>query len=600
MDEDYLDIYGWYGILHQILVVSIFVLIGSVECAKSDGSACVLDHGYGASSSLLNLSKVEGDWGGFLNKNSCAGPFEEYLYALAWHTSQTGDIFLNSDEQSDCLTTINGPGTDDVGCGIEKLTKGGGGCSDFSVKDVNNRLGDDFRSMKEKCELEDQGKNQDQSCGSCLRSWEGIKGTYFGNDEPTESESYMCKFAVLVSLISTKIDDEIWIHKTFGCLMDQNQTPMKEVSPDSGAPVPKEKRKISKRTRIIFGIALGILMVVIIPIYLFSRGCCKPNTRKKDDALRFALPKDSGHLKFSIKEVYSATNNLHTTNFIGEGIAGKVYKGILRNNQHVAIKQITDEGYTETFFRELKSLSKVRHPNLVALLGYCRHKDECFLLYELCPNGNLSEWIFGKDKRLSWVHRLKIAINCARGLCFLHNYPKGCIVHRDIKPTNILLGANFEAKLSDFGLSKVIDIGESYKSSEVRGTFGYVDPEYQNTRRVDPSGDVYSFGVVLLQIISGRKVINMNMNTPMPLHKMAKSLTRNDSIRGFADPALEGDYSEQAFSLTFKLALSCTTRKKERPSMDKVTIKLEEALDISITASSSTPLTTPDSYSSPT
>lgn len=139
-------------------------------------------------------------------------------------------------------------------------------------------------------------------------------------------------------------------------------------------------------------------------------------------AMKFVLPKDSGHLKFSIKEVYSATNNLHAKNFIGEGIAGeafanicrlkcysfvyslinsincllgKVYKGVLPNKQHVAIKQITDEGYTETFLRELKSLAKVRHPNLVALLGYCRHKDECFLLYELCPNGNLSEWIFG-------------------------------------------------------------------------------------------------------------------------------------------------------------------------------------------------------------
>ena len=142
---------------------------------------------------------------------------------------------------------------------------------------------------------------------------------------------------------------------------------------------------------------------------------------------------------------------------------GKVYKGVLHNNQSVAIKQITDEGYIETFTRELKSLSKVRHPNLVALLGYCKHKDECFLLYELCPNGNLSEWIFGndflcyvclqflipsrdlvlmivllhnmtgKDKHLPWIHRLKIAIHCARGLRFLHNYSKGCIVHRDIK-----------------------------------------------------------------------------------------------------------------------------------------------------------------------
>ncbi|WOG93397.1 hypothetical protein DCAR_0312681 [Daucus carota subsp. sativus] len=577
MVEDYMDIFRWYGILYQILVVSIFIFIGGFECAVSDGSACVLDLGYGGSPSLHNLSNVEGDWGGFLNNNSCAGPFEEYLYALALHTSQTGDIFLNSDEQSDCLTTMNRPGIDVLGCGIEKLTRGGGGCSDFSVKDVNNRLGDDFQSMKKKCEL--QGKNQDKSCGSCLRSWEDITGTDSGNDEPTESESLTCRFAVLVSLASTKIKDEAWIQKTFRCLVDQHQAPITEIS--SG-------------TRILYGIIAGIFTLIIISIYIFLRGWCRPRTTEMDDAMKFALPKDSGHLKFSIKEVYSATNNLHAKNFIGEGIAGKVYKGILPNKQHVAIKQITDEGYTETFLRELKSLAKVRHPNLVALLGYCRHKDECFLLYELCPNGNLSQWIFGKNRRLSWVRRLEIAVHCARGLWFLHNYPKGCIVHRDIKPTNILLGANFEAKLSDFGLSKIIDIGETYQSSEVRGTFGYVDPEYQNTKRVDSAGDVYSFGVVLLQIISGRRVINMNMNTPMPLHKMAKSLTRNDSIRGFADPALEGDYSEQAFSLTFKLALSCTTRKKERPSMDKVILKLEEALDISTATRSCTTLTTPD------
>lgn len=221
-----MDISRWYG----ILLVSIFVLIGSVECAISDGSACVLDLGYGSSSSLLNLSNVEGDWGGFLNNNSCAGPFEEYLYALAWHASQTGQLFLKSDEQSDCLTTMNRPGRDVLGCGIEKLTKGRGGCSDFSVKDVYNRLGDHFRSMKGKCELEDQGKNQDQSCSSCLRSWEDIKGTFFGDDEPTESESYICRFSVLVSLTSTKIDDEIWIQKTFGCLMEQNQAPLTEIS----------------------------------------------------------------------------------------------------------------------------------------------------------------------------------------------------------------------------------------------------------------------------------------------------------------------------------------------------------------------------------
>ncbi|KAK1404451.1 proline-rich receptor-like protein kinase PERK3 [Heracleum sosnowskyi] len=562
MGEDNVDFYSWYRIMHQIRVVSIFVifsLIGNIECAMSDGSGCILDLGGGVSSSLYNVSNANGSWGGFLNNNSCARPFEEYLYALAWHTSQTGQIFLNSDEQRKCLTTINRPGVDVLGCGIEKLTRGGGGCSEFSRSDVDHRLSNEFRSMKENCEFEDESMKQDQTCGCCLRSWKDIKGLYFDNDEPTDSESYICRFAVLVSLTSAKINDEIWIQNTYRCLMDQDQVTVFPVADEARDTT--EKRKISTRRWILVGSFVGILIAVVIFIWLFSRGRCKPNTSGKDNALKFALPVDSSPLKFSIKEVYFATDNLHIANFIGEGIAGKVYKGILGNNQHVAIKQISDEGYTETFLRELKSLSKVRHPNLVALLGYCQHNDECFLVYELCPNGNLSQWIFGKDKSLPWVHRLKIAIHCATGLWFLHNYPKGCIVHRDIKPANILLGPNLEAKLSDFGLSKVIDPGDSYKSSE---------------------------------IISGRKVINMNMNTPTSLHNTAKSLSRIDSIRGFADPKLDGEYSKEAFDLAFKLALSCTAPKKERPSMEKVTLILEEALDISMTARSSTPLTTPD------
>ncbi|XP_063947442.1 serine/threonine-protein kinase PBL35 isoform X2 [Daucus carota subsp. sativus] len=587
----------WGGV---VSIFTIFILIGNAECALiSDELECVLDLGGGVSSSLYNVSNVDGRWGGFLNKTSCARPFAEYLYALALHTSPGAQIFLNSDEQRKCLTTLNRPGLDMLGCGIEELTSGGGGCSNFSVDDVKLRLGDEFESMKGNCEFEDQGVKQEQSsCGSCVRSWMDIKGLYNDNDEPTDSESYICRFAVLVSLTSAKIKDEIWIQKTFGCLEDQSQVTVKTVSPDE-APDTKEKRNTSTRRWILVGSIAGVLIAVIISIWMFSRGWCTPNATVKDNAPKFALQIDSIHLEFSIKEVYFATNNLHPTNFIGEGVAGKVYKGVLHNNQSVAIKQITDEGYIETFTRELKSLSKVRHPNLVALLGYCKHKDECFLLYELCPNGNLSEWIFGKDKHLPWIHRLKIAIHCARGLRFLHNYSKGCIVHRDIKPTNILLGPNLEGKLSDFGLSKVIDPGESYKSSEVRGTFGYVDPEYQSTRRVDSGGDVYSFGVVLLQIISGRRVINMNMNTPMSLHNTARSLTRNESIRGFADPRLDGDYCEEAFDLTFKLALSCTAPKKERPSMEKVTLILEEALDISMTARSSTPPATPDWSSTP-
>ncbi|KAL3835562.1 hypothetical protein ACJIZ3_010298 [Penstemon smallii] len=214
-------------------------------------------------------------------------------------------------------------------------------------------------------------------------------------------------------------------------------------------------------------------------------------------------------------------------------------------------------------------------------LGHCDGEDESFLVYELCDNGNLSEWLFGKHKFLTWLQRLEIAIDCARGLWFLHTYPQGCIVHRDIKPTNILLGSDFQAKLSDFGLSKVICMGLSYVSSEVRGTFGYVDPEYQKNHHVNSSTDVYSFGIVLLQLISGQRVINLDVNRPMPLSRVAKNLTKGGDITQFVDQKLNGEYEVEAFELIFRLALSCTRPKQQRPSMEKVVAVLEQAHRVS-------------------
>ncbi|CAI0455924.1 unnamed protein product [Linum tenue] len=304
--------------------------------------------------------------------------------------------------------------------------------------------------------------------------------------------------------------------------------------------------------------------------------------------------------KFTIKEIYNATSNLSITNLTGEGAAGKVYKGILPNTgQKVAIKHIINDGNAETVVREVTSLCHVRHPNLVALLGCCVGDYECFLVYEFCPNGNLYQWIFGTPFRTrQFVSiRLEIAIDSARGLWFLHTFSEGRIVHRDIKPTNILLGPHFEAKLSDFGLSKVMEDGDIQVSSEVRGTFGYVDPEYLNNRQVDSSGDVYSFGVVLLQIISGKKVINMNMKEPLPLHKMAKAFTKGESMLEFADPKMTGDYPSEAFKLVFELALSCTGIKQDRPNMEKVLIKLEQALALSTKRQNPIPSTSPDQIS---
>ncbi|XP_030959242.1 probable serine/threonine-protein kinase PBL1 [Quercus lobata] len=171
-----------------------------------------------------------------------------------------------------------------------------------------------------------------------------------------------------------------------------------------------------------------------------------------------------------------------------------------------------------------------------------------------------------KAKVLSWIQIVEIAIDGARGLWFLHTYPEGCIVHRDIKPTNILIDANFRAKLSDFGLSKVMEVDQSHVSSEVRGTFGYVDPEYRKNHHVNASGDVYRFGVVLLQLLSGQR---------------ARFLARGGDITQLADPKLNGEYSVEGFELILKLAFSCTGLKQQRPSMEQVVSGLEKAFEIS-------------------
>ncbi|XP_019164067.1 PREDICTED: probable receptor-like protein kinase At5g18500 [Ipomoea nil] len=353
------------------------------------------------------------------------------------------------------------------------------------------------------------------------------------------------------------------------------------VTGDEGSEAGRRAIGYSRGLWILIGGVMGIIIVISVALWIMYQKRAQKKPIKTGTVSMYSFSEEPSSLNISLKDIYSATNNLSASHFIGQGIAGKVYKGVLSHGQHVAIKHIIKDGQMETFVREVTSLSHIRHPNLVALLGHYDGQNECFLVYELCHNGNLSQWLFDKNKVLSWTQRLEIAIDCARGLLYLHTFPEGCIVHRDIKPTNILISANFQGKLSDFGLSKVIDLGNSYASSEVRGTFGYVDPEYQKNRRVNSFGDVYSFGIVLLQLLSGQRVINIDANRPMPLNKMAKNLTKGKNIKEFADPKLGGEYPEGAFELMFKLALSCTGLKQQRPSMDKVVATLENALHFS-------------------
>ncbi|KAL7100737.1 hypothetical protein ACP275_08G013600 [Erythranthe tilingii] len=517
------------------ILLSSFTIYISILFLINNANASFADH-------LFDNSSCNGRyWGGFVNNNcSC-----NFLYSLALRANQTGEIFLNSGEADFSVC---------------------GGCSDFSTLDVNNKFGNRIELLRSKC----------GSCDSCLRSWEEIK----------EAESEICRFAVLVTLVSTA--NEKRASRIFDCLGNQQIV-------DSELAKNTPRKKIRPGLCVLIGGIVGFFAVVIFSILILSRRRRETPIAPvdKDDwkpALSVLL-KDSALMKIPIEEILSATNNLLESNFIGEGTSGKVYKGVLSNNQCVAIKKITNDANADSFLREIGSLVHVRHSNLVTLMGYCENGSECFLIYELCPNGNLSEWLYGKDdKILSWIRRLEVAIGSAKGLRFLHTFPRGCIVHRDIKPTNILIGTNFEAKLSDFGLSKVMNLGETSVSSEVRGTFGYVDPEYHRSNpHTSAKTDIYSYGIVLLQILSGRKVIDMNMKKPKTLDKIAKSVTKNRKIVEFADPNLHGEYSIEAFRLVFELAISCTGDKQKRPSINEVVVKLEDALGISKRMEPSTP-----------
>ncbi|KVI05621.1 Protein kinase, catalytic domain-containing protein [Cynara cardunculus var. scolymus] len=473
-----------------------------------------LDHGVSATDECvldirLSSSCETANWDGFFSSECCESAFEEYLFALANHSNQTGSVFLNSSQQESCRSLLEGSnGRNLLSCGVEKLAMGSGGCSDFSLNDVDNKLESSLTGLDQDCEFSESRNG----CGSCYERWRKI-GALAMNGSVEETE--ICRFAVLVSMVSRKISDRKWVQRVYECLGQHQRVGLDQ------------------------------------------------SQNLEDD--------HHAHKK-------------------------RLSTGVLANGQDVAIKHIVNDGEMETFVREITNLSRVRHPNLVRLLDHCEGENECFLVYELCHWGNLSEWLFSKDKILTWIQRLQIAIDCARGLWFLHTYPAGCIVHRDIKPTNILLNMNFQAKLADFGLSKIIDTGLSHVSSEVRGTFGYVDPEYQKNSRVNPSGDVYSFGIVLLQLLSGQRVINIDLQRPMPLGKMARTLTRGGSMTEFADPKLNGDYSLKAFESMINLALSCIGTKQQRPLVEQVVVGLEKALDMSIRDRSVTPAFSSDTF----
>ncbi|XP_058108813.1 tyrosine-sulfated glycopeptide receptor 1 [Magnolia sinica] len=244
---------------------------------------------------------------------------------------------------------------------------------------------------------------------------------------------------------------------------------------------------------------------------------CGPDNIIKDSTLVMLFPDNTDtecNKDLTISDILNATNNFDQANIIGCGGFGLVYRATLADGTKLAIKKLSgDLGLMEREFEaEVEALSMAQHQNLVSLQGYCMHRSSRLLIYAYVENGSLDYWLHEKvdgGSRLDWPTRLRIAQGASRGLCYMHQTCEPHIVHRDIKSSNILLDGDFEARVADFGLSRLILPYNTHVTTQLVGTLGYIPPEYGQAWVATLRGDIYSFGVVMLELLTGRRPIEV-------------------------------------------------------------------------------------------
>ncbi|KAK1407783.1 hypothetical protein QVD17_39410 [Tagetes erecta] len=285
---------------------------------------------------------------------------------------------------------------------------------------------------------------------------------------------------------------------------------------------------------------------------------------------------------FTLRDLEMATNRFSKDNVVGEGGYGVVYRGQLVNGSPVAIKKILNNvGQAEKEFRvEVEAIGHVRHKNLVRLLGYCIEGTHRLLVYEYVNNGNLEQWLHGAMRQhgyLTWEARMKVILGTAKALSYLHEAIEPKVVHRDIKSSNILLDDEFNAKLSDFGLAKLLGAGKSHITTRVMGTFGYVAPEYANSGLLNEKSDVYSFGVLLLEAITGRDPVDYSRPADeVNLVDWLKMMVGNRRSEEVVDPNIGTRPSRTALKRALLTALRCVDPDSEkRLTMGEVVRMLE-------------------------
>ncbi|MBA0800771.1 hypothetical protein Gohar_011186 [Gossypium harknessii] len=288
-----------------------------------------------------------------------------------------------------------------------------------------------------------------------------------------------------------------------------------------------------------------------------------------------------GPHRFKFKDLYIATKGFKDKELLGAGGFGRVYRGVLPSNKlEVAVKRVSHEsrqGMRE-FVAEIVSIGRLRHRNLVQLLGYCRRKSELLLVYDYMPNGSLDKYLHDQPKvTLNWRQRFRVIKGVASGLFYLHGEWDQVVVHRDVKASNVLLDGELNGRLGDFGLARLYDHGTDPQTTHVVGTLGYMAPEHTRTGKATPSTDVFAFGAFLLEVACGRRPIEAKSPTEdVILVDWVYSCWSNGDIMEAKDPTLGSGYDAEEVELVLKLGLLCSHSEPEaRPTMRQVLQFLE-------------------------
>ncbi|KAL2549390.1 putative leucine-rich repeat receptor-like protein kinase [Forsythia ovata] len=456
------------------------------------------------------------DWNGFPKTSCCQNALTVFSHALALNTHKdvSANIFLLEYQWKSCTEPFKlQPGVSIETCGFDSFFYGKGLCSKFQLSNIIT----EYQYVINQCSLFNSS-SFDDACGNCTAAISKARDDL--SSQGNENDKATCMLAVIVSIIAENMNNTSIINDFNRCL------PALAV-PDT----------LAEAILSIVLVIIGLTLVIMLIKYVIKNG----NQKKKPVRITEIAPQFSGLYRFSKAEIHNAINYGNEKKCLGRGSAGQVYKGMLPSGQLVAIKHIykgNKSNTSDSFYREIENLSRVRHPNLVCLFGCCIEAGEQYLVYEYCSAGNLAQNVLRNDIVLSWERRVKILRNCAFALRYLHNHIDGCIVHRDIKLTNILLTAKLEPKLSDFGLAKMLGMDETKVFTDVRGTLGYMDPEYMSNAKLTCASDIYSFGIVILQLLSGQRVIELDLEARDQLTRKVPFVTQNAHLFVHLHPIL--------------------------------------------------------------